>query len=108
MGSGQSWMPRIVLVSSGGMYTEKLDANDPMLDNWWRFDGSRAYSQNKRAQVVLAERWASSRRVGNVALDKNVFVASMHPGWCDTAAVRTALPSFHRSHQAVLKTPEEG
>ena len=32
----------------------------------------------------------------------------MHPGWADTPAVQSSLPSFHRVMRAVLRTPAEG
>lgn len=92
---------RLVFVSSGGMYTQKLS-----LDDWeWKhraFDGVRAYAQTKRAQVVLAELWAERFATTRVT------VSAMHPGWADTPGVRVSLPSFHRVMRARLRTPEEG
>ena len=37
-----------------------------------------------------------------------VAVHAMHPGWADTASVRTSLPRFHRVTEAILRTPAEG
>ncbi len=92
---------RLVFVSSGGMYTQKLS-----LDDWeWKhraFDGVQAYARTKRAQVVLAELWAE--RFAATA----VTVSAMHPGWADTPGVRDSLPSFYRLMRARLRTPEEG
>ncbi len=90
--------PRVVFVSSGGMYLARLD-----LDAWrapGRFDGVRAYAAAKRAQVELVT--ALDARIGDVG-----FVA-MHPGWADTAAVRDALPRFYRLTRPILRTPEQG
>ena len=92
---------RVVWVSSGGMYTRKLQLDDP---SWTRrdFDGVAAYAEAKRAQVVLAGLWAEALR------DTNVVVNAMHPGWADTQGVRDALPRFHALTRAILRTPAEG
>ncbi len=89
---------RVVWVSSGGMYTRRLDLRDPQ----WRsrrYDGVLAYADTKRMQVALAERWAE---------EHGPCVVSMHPGWADTPAVASSLPRFHRLAQGILRTPEEG
>jgi len=48
---------RVIWVSSGGMYTRRLNLEDP---NWTErgYDGVIAYAETKRAQVVLSELWA--------------------------------------------------
>ena len=92
---------RIVFVSSGGMYTQRLSLEDCE----WRkrpYDGVLAYAQTKRMQVVLAEVLAA-RLSGHP-----VTVSSMHPGWADTPAVRSSLPRFWRTLQQRLRTPDEG
>jgi NAD(P)-dependent dehydrogenase (short-subunit alcohol dehydrogenase family) len=92
---------RVVLISSGGMYTQRLSVTD-----WrWkkrRFDGVAAYAQTKRMQVVLAELWAERHREDAIAFN------AMHPGWADTPAVRTSLPRFWKAMRPLLRTPEEG
>ncbi len=92
---------RVIFVSSGGMYTQRLSLAD--LD--WkqrRFDGTRAYAQTKRMQVVLAELLAERlRRAG-------VVVHAMHPGWADTPAVRSSLPGFWRVTRSILRCAEQG
>ncbi len=92
---------RVVFVSSGGMYTRRLEVRDP---NWTRrpYDGVVAYAETKRAQVVLAELWAHALR------NSRVVVNSMHPGWADTPAVESSLPRFHRITRAILRSPEQG
>ncbi len=92
---------RVIWVSSGGMYTQKLDLSD--LD--WQaraFDGVIAYAHSMRAQVILGELWADALRADGV------IVHSMHPGWADTGAVKTSLPRFHRLMRGRLRSPEEG
>jgi len=92
---------RVIWVSSGGMYTRRLNPRDP---NWKKreYDGVMAYAETKRAQVVLAELWAEELR------GTSVVVNSMHPGWADTPSVKTSLPTFYRITRPLLRTPAEG
>jgi NAD(P)-dependent dehydrogenase (short-subunit alcohol dehydrogenase family) len=92
---------RVVWVSSGGMYTQRLSTRDL---NWKQreYDGATAYAQTKRAQVVLSELWA------DVLRDSGVRVNAMHPGWADTPGVRSSLPNFWRVMRSHLRTPAEG
>jgi NAD(P)-dependent dehydrogenase (short-subunit alcohol dehydrogenase family) len=92
---------RVVWVSSGGMYTRKLQ----LYDYNWRdreFDGTLAYAETKRAQVILSELWAYELR------DEGIAVNAMHPGWADTPGVRSSIPNFWRVMRAFLRTPAEG
>lgn len=92
---------RIVVVSSGGMYAQRLALDD--LDWQQRpFDGVKAYAQSKRAEVVLTELLAERLR------GTRVTVNAMHPGWADTPGVRRSLPRFHRLMKARLRTPAQG
>jgi NAD(P)-dependent dehydrogenase (short-subunit alcohol dehydrogenase family) len=92
---------RVVWVSSGGMYTRRLNLEDP---NWERrdYDGVVAYAETKRAQVILSELWAEELGEGGVAVN------AMHPGWADTPSVKVSLPRFHRVTRSILRTPAEG
>ena len=92
---------RVINVSSGGMYTQRLDLRDTQ---WERrtFDGVKAYALTKRAEVCLTELWAEALR------GTRVTVNSMHPGWADTPAVQSSLPRFHRLLGRILRTPEQG
>jgi NAD(P)-dependent dehydrogenase (short-subunit alcohol dehydrogenase family) len=91
---------RVVLVSSGGMYTQRLDVADPESARGYR--GSVAYARAKRAQVVLARAWGERWR------DRGVVVHAMHPGWAATPGVHAALPTFERVLGPLLRTPDEG
>jgi dehydrogenase/reductase SDR family member 12 len=91
---------RIINVSSGGMYAQRLNADD--LQNEQDFNGTTAYARTKRAEVVLSEMWAD-----RLAPD-GIVVNSMHPGWADTAGVRSSLPRFYRFTKPLLRTPGEG
>jgi NAD(P)-dependent dehydrogenase (short-subunit alcohol dehydrogenase family) len=92
---------RVIWVSSGGMYTRRLNLEDP---NWTRreYDGVVAYAETKRAQVILSELWAEALRPSGATVN------AMHPGWADTPSVRVSLPRFHRVTRCILRTPAEG
>ncbi len=90
----------LVIVSSGGMYTERFDlAELEMGPDHYR--GTTAYARAKRAQVVLAHEWAR-RWAGD-----GVASYACHPGWVDTPGLREGLPGFARL-TPLLRTPAEG
>ena len=90
---------RVILMSSGGMYTQGLPVDDPEYRTG-RYRGAIAYARSKRVQVaftpILARRWDGIR------------VYSMHPGWADTPGVATSIPGFRRLTGPLLRTAEEG
>ena len=92
---------RVVVVSSGGMYAERLDveALDP---DRATYNGTKQYARCKRAQVALVEEWTRH------LLGSGVVVNAMHPGWADTPGLRDALPGFSRLAGPLLRTTEEG
>ena len=92
---------RVVFVSSGGMYTQRLRPDD-LQSQEGEFDGRVAYSRSKRAEVVLAERWAEE------LAGTGVVVHAMHPGWADTPGIKGSLPGFQRVMRPLLRTPEQG
>ncbi len=92
---------RVINVSSGGMYTQRLTLDDPQFARP-PFDGVTAYAWTKRAEVVLTELWAERLR------GTSITVNAMHPGWADTPSVRTSLPRFHRVMQPLLRNADEG
>jgi len=92
--------PRVVTVSSGGMLVQKLNVEDLMFEKMSPFDGTMAYAQNKRQQVVMTERWAAEI--------PDIKYYAMHPGWADTPAVRSSMPDFHRKMEGKLRTAGEG
>lgn len=89
---------RLVWVSSGGMYTQRLRVD--RLGATAGYNGVVAYAQAKRAQVVLAAQLAERL--------PDVWVAAMHPGWADTKGVQTALPTFHRLTRGILRDADAG
>jgi NAD(P)-dependent dehydrogenase (short-subunit alcohol dehydrogenase family) len=92
---------RVVNVSSGGMYTARLDADDLQLERR-DYDGPRFYAHTKRALVALTELWAERER------DNSVAFFSMHPGWADTPGLERSLPRFHRLLKPALRSAHQG
>lgn len=92
---------RVITVSSGGMYTARLRANDLQLEGE-DFDGARFYAHTKRAQVVLNRIWAERFPASEVAF------SAMHPGWVDTPGLRASLPRFHRLMRPLLRDSAQG
>ncbi|MEO8458234.1 MAG: SDR family NAD(P)-dependent oxidoreductase [Chloroflexota bacterium] len=92
---------RVINVSSGGMYTARIDLDDLQLERR-AFDGARFYAHTKRAEVILSEEWG--RRL---AAD-GVTVHSTHPDWVATAGVAASLPRFNRVMGPLLRDPSAG
>ena len=92
---------RVVLVTSGGMYAQRLRADDPEYLRG-EYTPTTAYARSKRAQVELLgrlqERWSAD----------GIGVHAMHPGWADTPGVEESLPGFHRLTGPVLRDPAQG
>lgn len=103
-----SSLKKVVTVSSGGMYTKKLEPNLGFDKNWGNFpkDATGLYASNKRQQVVFMEELAKIH--SKPSSSNPIFFATMHPGWADTAAVRTAMPDFYERFQGNWRTPEMG
>ncbi len=97
--NGSGHRARVIYVSSGGMYTQRLNLAR-LEGKTGAFDGTVAYAQTKRAMAVVTEAWAER--------EPGVVFHGMHPGWADTPAVRTSLPRFYRLLKNRLRTPEEG
>ena len=92
---------RIINVSSGGMYTQKLRVDD-LRSERGQFDGPKVYARTKRAEVILTEIWAEQ------LAGTGVVVHAMHPGWSDTPSLRSSLPRFYKVTRPLLRTPEQG
>lgn len=92
---------RVISVSSGGMYAQRIHADD-LQSEYEAFDGPTAYARSKRAEVILNEIW-SKRLAGT-----GVVAHSMHPGWADTPGVASSLPRFYKLTKPLLRTPDQG
>ena len=93
--------PRIVAVTSGGMYTQSLPIDDLMYERG-TYTGALAYARAKRAQVALVREWARRLR------GRGVSVNAMHPGWADTPGLAASLPGFRERLGGQLRTAAEG
>jgi NAD(P)-dependent dehydrogenase (short-subunit alcohol dehydrogenase family) len=92
---------RIINVSSGGMYTQKMDVDD--LENSQEpYNGAKAYARAKRGVVILTRIWAQQYK------KYGITVNAMHPGWVDTPGIEKSLPKFHHLVNHILRTPEQG
>jgi NAD(P)-dependent dehydrogenase (short-subunit alcohol dehydrogenase family) len=92
---------RVINVSSGGMYTARLDVDDPQLERR-EFDGPSFYAHTKRAEVALTEVW------GERLAELGISCHSMHPGWADTPGLSSSLPRFYGWMRPLLRDPHEG
>lgn len=93
--------PRVVWVSSGGMYTERLAVG--RVDSPGAYRPTVAYARAKRAQVELVREF--HRRVGSRT---GIAAHAMHPGWVRTPGLAASLPTFERLMRPLLRTPEQG
>ncbi len=92
---------RIINTTSGGMYTQALELDDPNYENG-EYHGSVAYARAKRGLMVLTKMWADQ------LAGTGVTVNATHPGWVDTPGVRDSLPGFHRITRPLLRTAGQG
>ncbi|CUR56978.1 putative short chain dehydrogenase [metagenome] len=92
---------RVILVTSGGMYSQVLRADDPEFLSG-DYSGTTAYARSKRAQIellpVLDAHWTPD----------GIGVNATHPGWADTPGVVDSLPTFHKLTGPFLRTAEGG
>lgn len=90
---------RIIFVSSGGMYLQKLDLSD-LLYQKRSYNKYTGYANAKRAQVILSELFSQKY--------PRYLFSSMHPGWADTPGVRYSMPLFKRLLNRRLRSAEQG
>jgi NAD(P)-dependent dehydrogenase (short-subunit alcohol dehydrogenase family) len=92
---------RIVAVTSGGMYAQRLHLDDLGFEQD-EYNGTLAYARAKRAQVALMREWARRLR------DEGIVANAMHPGWADTPGLAASLPEFREFLGPYARTAEEG
>ena len=91
---------RVVTVTSGGMYAEKLVT--ARVDSPGSYRGTVAYARAKRAQVALTAE--AQRRLAGRGVDFHV----VHPGWALTPGVESSLPGFRRLTGPILRDADQG
>eukprot|EP01125_Pyxidicula_operculata_P014860 TRINITY_DN5003_c0_g1_i1.p1 TRINITY_DN5003_c0_g1~~TRINITY_DN5003_c0_g1_i1.p1 ORF type:complete len:335 (-),score=39.69 TRINITY_DN5003_c0_g1_i1:31-1035(-) len=92
--------PRVIVVSSGGALSEDLVVDDPGFQNIDPWNGTQAYAITKRQQIAITEKFSKTYQ--------DIMFFSMHPGWCDTPGVQTAMPQFRTMYKDQLRSIEEG
>jgi dehydrogenase/reductase SDR family member 12 len=92
---------RVITVSSGGMYTARLRADDLQLEDE-PYSGTRAYAHTKRMEVILSRLWSDHHGGDGIGFH------SMHPGWVATPGLSSSLPAFARAMRPILRTPQQG
>jgi dehydrogenase/reductase SDR family protein 12 len=92
---------RVINVSSGGMYGQRLPGDD-LESEHTAYGPKKLYARTKREQVVITEQWA--QRLDGTG----VVVHAMHPGWVDTKGVREWLPVFRALARPIIRSPEQG
>lgn len=90
---------RILFVSSGGMYLQKLDLSDLLFEKR-SYNKYTGYANAKRAQVILSELFSKKY--------PQYLFSSMHPGWADTPGVRYSMPLLKKLLNKRLRSAEEG
>ena len=92
---------RVINVSSGGMYTQKLVVHDLEYKKE-HFNGENAYARAKRGLVILTKIWAEKFK------EDGIVVHAMHPGWVATPGIQKSLPRFYTLTKPILRTSEQG
>lgn len=97
----ESTSPRVIFVSSGGMYNTKFPDWPTATSSeasTHKYDGQFAYSYAKRGQVLLAERLTNDV--------PDITWVSTHPGWSDTPAVDEAFGDLKKYLEPLRSTWE--
>eukprot|EP01013_Petalomonas_cantuscygni_P033191 TRINITY_DN60016_c0_g1_i1.p1 TRINITY_DN60016_c0_g1~~TRINITY_DN60016_c0_g1_i1.p1 ORF type:complete len:381 (-),score=53.57 TRINITY_DN60016_c0_g1_i1:257-1399(-) len=100
---------RVVVVTSGGAYLETADAflSDPQCASG-PYDGVKAYSRCKRAQIELVQHWGGAGVAPFSAGPAGPTLVTAHPGWADTPGVDEAIPAFKRRVGDEFRSTWEG
>ncbi len=91
---------RVVIMSSGGMYTQQLDVGAIEMSRA-DYKGPVAYARAKRGQVEMVTHLAPSWM-------PQVMLHSMHPGWVDTPGIESGIPGFGKFMGPLLRSAEQG
>ena len=97
-----SYVPRVIYVSSGGMYNTKFPSWDEATNQASNqtYDGVMTYAYAKRGQIILAEEFAKQY--------PQIAWLSCHPGWVDTVGVDEAFGSNGKKIFSPLRSKWEG
>jgi NAD(P)-dependent dehydrogenase (short-subunit alcohol dehydrogenase family)/carbon monoxide dehydrogenase subunit G len=92
---------RVLFVSSGGLYTQAVHAEDLQSEKS-RYDGAKVYARMKRAQLALMDHFQEKWK------GKGVTFNALHPGWAATPGVARSLPAFNRLLRGKLRDSRMG
>ncbi|HNE77434.1 MAG TPA: SDR family NAD(P)-dependent oxidoreductase [Solirubrobacterales bacterium] len=93
--------PRVITMSSGGMYSSGFSFRDPQLAEK-DYKPTSFYAHTKRGEVMITDAWQRREPEGGVTF------CSMHPGWAVTPGMSAALPGFHKVTGPILRDSHEG
>ena len=92
----------VINMTSGGMYNAPLGLGNLHITDPDKYEGKAVYGAQKRAQVVLTSHWNQKFD------DRDVAFYVMHPGWAKTDGVKSALPTFYKLQNIILRSPYQG
>ena len=92
----------IINMTSGGMYNMPLGVRKLNVLEAAKYNGKTVYAAHKRGQVVLTGYWNAKFK------DAGIQAYVMHPGWTKTPGVKSALPTFYKVQNLLLRTPYQG
>lgn len=93
--------PRVITMSSGGMYSSGFSFSDPQLEKK-DYKPTSFYAHTKRGEVMITDAWQRREPVNGVTF------CSMHPGWAVTPGMSAALPGFHKITGPILRDSHQG
>lgn len=99
--SGFAARARVIIMTSGGMYTERFDLADLEMTPE-HYKGTTAYARAKRAQCVLVDHWQHAYG------SKGLAFHLVHPGWAATPGVSEGIPGFSKVMGPLLRTAYQG
>ncbi|GAB6029579.1 Dehydrogenase/reductase SDR member 12 [Chamberlinius hualienensis] len=92
--------PRVIMVVTGSLLSQKLNIADLQFDKMQPYDGESAYAQTKRQLVTMTEQYS--------VLFPKVKFWSYNPGWLDTPTIQNSMAEFYTKMKDKLRTIEEG
>ena len=94
--------PRVLMITSGGMYGQPLRADDPeyVKDD---YSPTTAYARSKRAQVELLPVCSNGAGVSRARASGRPI-----PGWAATPGVAESLPRFNKLTGPILRDADGG
>ena len=93
---------RIVAVTSGGMYAQRLPLDD------LGYERRRRTTARGPTPGRSGPRWPWSASGPGDSAAHGIVANAMHPGWADTPGLEASLPGFRSLIGGLLRSPAEG